>query len=879
MKHVVLLLTLIILVNNYFLSAGVTGKITGMVSDQESSEPLIGVNIMIEGTSLGAATNEHGNYTILNVPPGIYTLKATMIGYQTIIKKNVQVMVDLTTEINFEMTTETIRGEEVVVIAQAPIVQKDVTSTSFRVHSNQIDQLQMVDLNEVIELQAGVIEGHFRGGRSGEVKYIVDGIPMNDAYSGDIPFEVENDIVEQVEVISGTFNAEYGQAMSGVVNIVTKEGQDYYTGKVSIYGGDYASNHTHTFLHIADLNPIAINNTQLTVSGPLPVIKRAYFSLTGRLNNSDGWIFGQRIFIPHDSSSFSEAGNYIESSGDSQYVSMNYSNKKSLQGKLTFKIFDKDKLNVSSFLQQRNFSEYDHIFKYNPNGNYQRERFSYQNSLQYNHIFNSQTFITFNLSNMFTEYGQYVYKDKDDPRYVPIDYLIGTGSNGFSTGGMRMWHHFRDNRTNIAKLDFTSQLNRAHKVGAGISYKRCKLALHEYQLYFDENNQIKIPPDSSWYNNDYTHYPREISAYIQDKIEVGDMIINAGLRYDFFDPAGKVPKQFYDTQAAVKRDAKISAQFSPRLGIAYPITDQGVIHFSYGHFFQVPNYEHLYINPDFEVSLIQLRGDQPPRGRFNIMGNAELKPEKTVSYEIGIKQAITDFLSIDVTTYNKDIRDLIGQETRTNIFGGKYWRYVNRDYANVKGITVALDRLQRRADFGFSVDYTFQRATGNASNPEDAWINQQQDPPIQTEKKRRPLDWDQTHSLNLSATTTQKGFHISLIGQIGSGMPYTRSSPRYSNRIVNGERQPPTVTFDLNVTKDFQVKKMVISPFIKIYNLLDRKNCRDVYSSSGQADYDFDMNFQSYIGIQSQEEFYTRPDFYYEPRKILLGCSITFNQK
>jgi outer membrane receptor protein involved in Fe transport len=502
-----------------------------------------------------------------------------------------------------------------------------------------------------------------------------------------------------------------------------------------------------------------------------------------------------------------------------------------------------------------------------------------KNSFQYTHLFSSGTFLTANLSRSNTEYGQFVYEDKNDPRYVSMNLLNGTGSNGFSTGGMRMWQHRRENTTDIAKLDLTSQLNKINKIGAGVSYKRCNLSLEEFQIYFDENDNLQIPPDSSWYNNSYNQKPVVISTYFQDKIEVGDMIINAGLRYDYFNPDGEVPEQFYDTKSAEKKSAKTSSQLSPRFGIAYPITDKGVIHFSYGHFFQIPNYEYLYINPDFEVSLIQLQGDQPPRGSYNSMGNAELQPQKTVSYEIGIKQAITNTISIDVTCYNKDIRDLIGQETRSDLFGGKYWRYINKDYANVKGITLAFELMETKDMPGFSVDYTYQSATGNASEPGDEWINQQQDPPIQTEKKRRPLNWDQTHSLNLFTTYTVNGFRFSLIGKYGNGTPYTRSSPRYSNRILNGERKPMTVMVDFNIAKDYRMKNYIISPFMKIYNVLDRKNSRDVYNSSGRSDYDFDMNFQSYTGIKTQEEFFVRPDFYYEPRKIIIGFSIAFDKK
>ena len=821
------------------LGAGTSGKIRGRITDQNSSDPLVGVNVMLEGTSLGTASDQEGYFSILNVLPGTYSLKATMIGYQTVIQKNVQVNVDLTTSLDFKMSTAILEGEEVVVIAQVPVVKKDVTSTSFRVNSDQIEHLQVQNLSEIIELQAGVVEGHFRGGRAGEVMYIVDGVPMNDAYSGDNLFDVESDMIQEVEVISGTFNAEYGQAMSGIVNIVTKEGQKQYSGKITLYAGDYVSSHTKTFMNIGDVNPASITNLQMSLNGPVPLFKeRLSFSILGRLSKNDGWQYGQRIFRPSDYSYFSEKPEeqFIQSTGDSAYVPLNPNVNKTLQGKISFKLSQRDKINYTGFFEDEQHRDFDRFFKYNPDGNYYHESHSYQHSLQFTHMFGQSTFLTANASESYTEYAQYVYKNPFDPRYVPLEYLTQNNSNGFATGGMRMWHHSRNNRTGLLKTDLRSQITKNQTVGLGASYKKIKLWLHEYQLYFDEHNIIQIPSDSSWYNNSYTHEPVEISAYIQDKLELGEMIINLGLRYDYFDPDGIVPEYFYSTVDAPKRPAKTSSQLSPRIGIAYPISDQGVIHFSYGHFFQIPNYEHLYINPDFEVSLIQLKGDQPPRGSFNIMGNAELKPEKTVSYEIGIKQAITAHLTVDVTGYNKDIRDLIGQVTLQNIYGGKFWHFINRDYANVKGITVALEMREAPGGIGFSVDYTYQSATGNASDPLDESKNQESEPPIQSEKKRQPLDWDQTHSLNMTTTTTQMGYRLSIIGKIGSGTPYTRESPHYNNRILNGERKPVTMTFDLNLTKDFLFNFVTLSPFIKITNLFDRKNNQDVYASSGSAD-------------------------------------------
>ncbi len=863
------------------LLAGTTGKISGRVTDASTGEPLIGVNISVEERLMGAAADMDGYYRILNVLPGTYSLRATMIGYKAMVQRNVKVLTDLTTTIDFTLEMSSLEGEEVIVYAREPLVKLDNTSTSFKVSSDQIEQLQVENLSDIVELQAGVVEGHFRGGRAGEVMYIIDGIPMNDSYSGDNLFDVESDMIQEVDIISGTFNAEYGQAMSGIVNIVTKEGQDHYSGKLKVYAGDHLSNHDDIFLNIDHISPVDITNYQASLSGPVPLLgNRLSFSIVGRQYSDEGWMYGQRIFRPGDLSYFSEdtAMQVIQATGDSVYVPMNPNRRRTVQGKLTFKTSDRGKINYTGFYESEEHRDFDRLFKYNPDGNYHHFNTSYQNALQYTRMFGKNTFANVNLSEAYSEYSQYVYEDPLDPNYVPIKHLIANNSNGYSTGGMRMWHHYRSTRTDILKGDLRSQISRVQSIGLGASYKRVRLDLLEYQLYFDENDSIRVPSSTSAYNNSYVHHPEEISAYIQDKLELGEMIINVGLRYDYFDPDGVVPENFYNTVDAPKRKAAPSSQLSPRIGIAYPISDQGVIHFSYGHFFQIPNYEHLYINPDFEVSLVQPSGANPPRGSFNIMGNAELKPEKTVSYEIGLKQALSQNLTIDITGYNKDIRDLIGQITLTNIYGGKYWRFINRDYANVRGITVALEMLQQPGGIGFSLDYTYQSATGNASDPLDESRNQETDPPIQSEKKRRPLSWDQTHSLNLTATTTQRGYHLSLIGKLGSGTPYTRSSPFFNNRILNGERKPMTMTVDLNLTKDLIYRNFTMSLFLKVTNLFDRKNNREVYASSGSADYDYSMIFANYRGYGTKEEWYIQPNYYHEVRKIVLGCSFLFDR-
>ncbi|PJC57259.1 MAG: hypothetical protein CO025_14295 [Ignavibacteria bacterium CG_4_9_14_0_2_um_filter_37_13] len=355
-------------------------------------------------------------------------------------------------------------------------------------------------------------------------------------------------------------------------------------------------------------------------------------------------------------------------------------------------------------------------------------------------------------------------------------------------------------------------------------------------------------------------------------MEYDIMIINAGLRVDYFDPNSEVPADLRNPSnnpdfpgAGQRTKTKAKYQISPRLGVSFPLTDQGIIHFSYGHFFQIPSFENLFINSDYLVT-------QSSSLEW-LTGNPDLKPQKTIMYEIGLQQIIFPNVSLNTSIYYRDIRNLLGTEILNTYEGVRYARFINRDYGNVRGFIVTLER--RFVDyFGAKLDYTYQIAEGNASDPMSNFNNNQTNPPIEANKKVVPLNWDQRSTLNLSLTVGQPGdWSVGLILGYGSGFPYTESE-RVSNgvRFENGGIKPPTYNVDLRAEKTFDIYGVKLNTFVLVYNLLDIKNEYGVDGASGRANVDlFTYEASPIIGLNTIQEYLNNPTSFSAPRQIRFG--------
>ncbi|MCL4509715.1 MAG: TonB-dependent receptor [Bacteroidetes bacterium] len=876
----------LILVLSFVAIAGTTGKITGRVTDAATKEPLIGATIRIEGTRLGAATDLDGYYVIINVPPGTYKLQASMVGYTESMVTNVSVSIDYTTKIDVELNQGTITQKEVTVVAQRPLIRKDLTSSSASVSAEQIQSMPVESFQDILQLQAGVVVGpsgdlHVRGGRSGEVSYMIDGVPVTDPYGWNASVQVGSEGIQELKLVSGTFNAEYGQAMSGVVDIVTKEGGTKLGGQITAYTGDYVSNHSSIFMNINHLNPLGVYSVQANLNGPVPLTSNNLrFFASVRSDYNQGWMFGKRVYNISDSSNFSSPDStawFIQKTGDGKIVPMNDSRQLNFQGKLSWQITGGIKVAYEGLYSGSDYHLYDHLFKYDPNGMYQYHTYGLTNILSFTHMLSSSTYYGLKLSSMHSDYAQYVFSNPFDPQYVDPTRLYTKGAFSFHTGGAAMGHFYHTTDVLLLKGDFTSQIDRYNLIKTGVELHRDRLWLHEYNIELDQqsNWQPVIPPITSYNNNEYLHYPIQAAVYLQDKIELKEIILNVGLRYDYFDSRGIVPVDPRDPSGTLKgnpnwfRQATPKYQLSPRIGMAFPITDRGVIHISYGHFFQVPAYQYLYADPGFEVI---------PGSLSTLMGNADLAPQETVQYEVGLQQQLADEVGLDVTGFYKDIRGLLGTEVfELYTLGDMYAKYVNLDYGNVRGITIS-SNIRLSNMLRASIDYTFQIAEGNASDPNSQFLNRQSSPPRADEVQVVPLNWDQRHTLNFVLSLGEPNdWSLGLIGRIESGLPYTPELQNLQVEFENNGRKPPQYTFDLEAQKVIKIAGLDYTMFLKIYNLFDQLNETGVYLDTGRAGYTLVSRYAGNVsGVNTLADFINRPDFYSAPRRVLFGVAVGF---
>ncbi len=898
MHKTILLWFLSILFVAFSVMAGTTGKIAGTVRDAQTGEPLIGANVVLKGTGMGAATDMDGYFYIINVPIGEYTVEVSMIGYQTVVHPGVKVYLDQTTKLDFKLRPEAIQGEVIEVVAEQKLtVEKDVTTKKVIIDREEIKSLPVRDFSDLVAIQAGVIriegslkgipgfedrgieEVHVRGGRAAEIGYMVDGMYIeNPIYGGRYKgIQLNKFAYEQVDMKTGVFNAEYGDAMSAIFNVVTRSGTDKYEGNINLETSalGFEPDRLREYGRVSG-----------AFGGPVPFTnKHVKFIMSGRRTTRkyNVYEFDDIVFDPSDTLANRWDPRLLDKTGltweefQEQHIqhahrydrykgwkAFGFNRDWDLFAKLTFDLSPSMKLELSNWVvgtEFRTFNTENHWYRFYEDGRNIVRQNADRQAFVWTHMISKNTFYTVRGSRFYQEmnigckdpktgrwldadeyrrpypppdvnnwetkideHGRTVYYDPIVKEWIPkdwYDYDLYLSYEFFAQGNDR-YHHRSYAQTWEAVADITSQVNKHHQIKTGVSYK-------QHDLYF---NEVQLPWLANPYYDYYKKHPIEGSFYIQDKIEYDYMTINAGIRVDMNNPRSKMWENPYDPDTKLI-DSKTTYQISPRLGFSHVITEKSTFTFGYGQFYQFPTYRNVYLNSQQSLEAIR-----------PLVGNALLKSQKVTSYEFGLNTELMEGFLFQIIGWSKEYNNLTSTE-RVPRFPRSYYVFVNRDYATARGFDLNIRFRKKR--FSGMIQYTLSRATANTKDP---WESYRREYTVETQPRREFLmGYDRTHDMNLSGAYVippHQGFklfgvrplansRIDLIFVATSGAPYTPTHNGIAGP-TNSEREPWYIQFNMHFRKNFELMGMKYTFGILVFNLFDRKNALDVFTETGKAD-------------------------------------------
>ena len=865
------------------LSAQTDGKLAGSVTDAKTGDPLAGANIELLDMQMGAAAELDGTYYILNIPPGKYELRASMIGYKPMKVVNVIVNAGKTTIINFKLTEEIFESEEVVVTAERPAVERDKTSTSAIIRFDEVQNLPGIrNINDVIGLAADVYDGHFRGGREGEEYYTLQGMGIVNPLDNSSAFSPIMSGVEEVEVITSGFGAQYGNAQSGVVNISMKEG-DRHEWHTRFETRLRAPGRKHFGPSVYD--PAANVYLQLLLredvwleGNPGSDLSMPYYgSMASGLTSSFAGDTTVQVAVAR--ALWDQTRRDL---GRSYGTGMDYSMEAATGGPLNenMRMFMALRSNTENtvFPSEQPDKEYqgmgnvvmdlgaDVIFRVsggflyqkenvfpsaNSVGGYQRwlwdritsersqKRSNTQFGLRLTNMISQSTYFDLKLNSLFTDN---VIGSTPVPDFLPdsvnFNWVVGTISypNGNSPDQLDYqigYDTFTREKTRTISFDgsYTSQVTGSHLLNGGIQ-------VNSYLI--DVSNFLNIR--TTRLIEDYVAHPLEAALYLQDKMEFEGLIANVGLRFDLwysgvdyypdsFTPFGEPDStgRFHPENVETGKPP-IYGRLQPRIGFSFPISVNTTFHLNYGAFMQRPSFQYIVSTRVGQVL------NEPV-----ILGNPRLKPETTNSYDVGVVQALGEGFTVDVSGYYKDVKNLIQQADFIDDRAGyQVSSYFNLDYADIRGFRISLNK--RKGPFTVSVNYQYGYATGKSATATAATpiFNRDTTGVVTTDLQNVPtrdilLDFDRTHNLVITAgyvTNDNWGppvfdlyplenVSLTVHSLMRSGRPYTSPS---DIRLINVKRSQMEYNTDMRLTKT--IKNFFGIPatfYFEVFNLFDNR--------------------------------------------------------
>jgi len=840
------------------LHATESGKL--VLEVRSAGEPVAGAHVVCEDPPLGGATDLEGRAVLLGLPPGLRRLRVTHVGCRPTLLE-AWLISQTTTRLTVELRPETVQAEDLVVRADRLALPLDRTARMAVLDGDAIQDMGLRGLSDVLTLEAGVSRDedgalHVRGGRAGELKFLVDGVEVQDPWSGTFRGVVNEDEVQELVLVAGAFNAEYGDAMSGVVNIVSRQGASrpgfgvrYESGgllpspwrKANPFPGvvdeeAWIERERRDFgqARPGDLAGDLDGRLQLALHGPLAAGWEGRAAWLSRAESSA---------MPHG---FTRQGDLRLGLG------------RAWKGG--------GRLDLAWERSRTEELPYVHSWKYLP-GNQARIRHG-QDRLAASWTRSRGARLLFTGRLAWQLHQDWTGALDREGKALPLaDYerpILRARQDFVQSGHPARQEEGRTEQLRLG-LDATWQTGR-HEWKGGLDLRRDGLdRVTRHNVWSRETDLSELYLEDRVRAN-----PLQGAVYIQDKLELDHLVLHAGLRLDARDPdTDWLPdplRPFVEEEGVVRlaRGEPVPVQWalSPRLGMAFPFADDAVLRAAWGHFMQFAPLSVLYSN----------RGHHLDHTMVPLMGNPRVKPQRTTAWELGLTRRLEGGGELGIGAWHKDLRDLLS--TRQVVqYTEPFFTYHNTDYANVRGVDLSWSRpvkLGRGARLQLA--YTWMSARGNAAEPESGVIRARagEEEPF----NEFPLDYEQAHDLSgRLAVELAADWRLDLAAQAGSGLPYTPFVDVGVTVPTNSANRPWVLRTDAALRWRRQLGRGPDGPRLEAWlaaeNLLDRRNVVRVYPATGKP-------FSDPRGlIGSSPDALHDPSRVEAPRQLRLGLDLS----
>ena len=850
------------------------GRLVGTIVDSDNGETLIGVNVIVVGTSSGAATDIDGAFDIA-IGSGEYSVRISYIGYETKLFTGIGVSNGQATRLDVELGEQVLSAdEEVVIIGEKPLVDVEESASTVSIGREQMDVTPVRAIQGIIESQAGIVSDptglYIRGGRANETSFIVDGVSAKDPLAGTgFGLDVGSNAFSEVEVTTGGIGAEHGDVTSGVVSVTTQDGGNTFTGLLA-----------HKRDNFGGLNDDASSNFmedlyEFNLGGPI-LKNKLFFFVSGQSQLADG--FTRMTSNPEQLKS---------SSITSEFWLPRAANRWNGISKLTWQLKPGVRLQAS-YQRSLTASQNTRLLQVTGNEAIVDPGFQYAFTLQpdeanayahdtniaylkWSQVLNDQSFYEVQVSRLFThmradangrDWRPDIVTTELNPESIvdfPSDLFVGEDGfppdsevvfvlpgPGFNNNGgiATRWHdHFAEEIT-IRSTYTRFSADRSFRVNAGFESK-----FNDYQWIDIIRPWVGAPIITASGDTTQTNRlgqsadiwrvkPARGGVFGTTQIRYRGLIANVGLRLEYWAPGKYVDDLIEDPQApildSVREDyldetvsifgRRFKFRLLPKIRVSFPIKENQVLFFNYGHSTQLPHPTFVYtgLDPFFQ-----------DRSFFSDLGNPNLNPEVDISYELGFRNQITANDVLSITAFWRDKFDFITvEDVRVPDPSGREvvraFR-VNGDFARIRGLEVSyIKRIGRwlRGQFGGS----FSQATGLSSTNNDALVDFLESGNIDNTFET-PLAWDRPVDLKASVTLSR---HEALFW----GIPGLRRFRLYLGTTYRSGRRYTPVEFRGNQPNPFTGE----NDWRPIYETVSDPELR--YAEIGANWWWFDASFQ-----------------------------------